>query len=106
MEGYRIREERFKSEPQESIIHKITSGIADGRENALRAAFLRHGFTVDYVRLHRKEFRVDEKDNVRSYYHNGELLFDEIECIQYKPLKKSVNSVTNELAYRVMYVHY
>ena len=91
---------------QENIIHKIASGIADGHEYALRDAFLRHGFTVDYVRLHRKEFRVDEKDNVKSYYHNGELLFDEIECIQYKPLKKSVNSVTHEMAYRVMYVHY
>lgn len=106
MEGYRIREERFKSEPQESIIHKITSGIADGRENALRAAFLRHGFTVDYVRLHRKEFRVDEKDNVRSYYHNGELLFDEIESAMYKDPKKHENKVINTMAYRIMYVHH
>lgn len=91
---------------QENIIHKITSSIADERENALRDAFLRHGFTVDYVRLHRKEFRVEERAEGRFYYHDGELMFNEIECVIHKPLEKSVNSVTNEMAYRVMYVHY
>ena len=88
------------------MIDGILGRIIKGREAALEAALLRHGFSRDYIRCNKKEFRVEERAEGRFYYHDGELMFNEIECVIYKPLKKSVNSVTNELAYRVMYVHY
>ena len=49
---------------------------------------------------------MDEKDNVKSYYHNGELLFDEIESAMYKDPKKYENKVINTMVYRMMYVHH